>query len=103
MNPSNSMKLYTSMCVCGSIIARACVCLCGGLLSTLFVSLIKGSGRARVRRDACWLSCEEAAAAEGEKKKTGLRRHMRTRRKEWARASAGRGELDRLCKVGERD
>lgn len=73
------LSVYICMCVCGCLIACACVYLCGGcLLSTLFVSLMKGSGCARVKRDACWLSCEAAAAAAQEE--IGHRRHLRTRR-----------------------
>ncbi len=36
------------------VFAHACVCPCGCLLSTLFVSLMKGR-HARAKRDACWL------------------------------------------------
>lgn len=40
------------------VCVRTCVCvcvyLCGRLLSALFVILMKGSGHARVKRDACW-------------------------------------------------
>lgn len=51
------------------------------MLSTLFVSLMKGSSHAQTtkKRDARWLSCETAAAPTAAVNEMGHRRHMRTR------------------------
>lgn len=79
----------------------ACACLCACLRSTLFAIRMKGSGHA-MSEEGCLLA-QLCRKQQQQRKKYGLRRHMRTRRKKWGRASAGRGEPDRLSKVGERD
>lgn len=52
--------------VCAHVCMSMCVFVCGCLLSTLFVSLMKGSGRARVKRDACWLRWSSSSSTESD-------------------------------------